>query len=98
MARVRRRTLALTRSTVPATAVPVAALLGPLTRNDDLVADADPDLVVATGAAVDLVCFVGLHVPYVDAVVGFRPAVRTHTTVTVSPPVDRPAHRTRRER
>jgi len=66
----------------------VAPLLGAFARNHDLVADAGPDLVVATGAAVGLVCFVGLHVAYVDTVVGFRPAVRAHAPVTVSPAAD----------
>jgi hypothetical protein len=70
---------------VPATAVPVPAVLGPVTRNDDLVALAGPDLVVATGAAVGLLRFIRLHVADVDVVVGFRPAVRAHATVTVSP-------------
>ena len=55
-------------------------------------ADAGPDLVVAAGAAVDLVGFVGMHVPYVDAVVGFGPVVRAHATVTVSPTAEGPAH------
>jgi hypothetical protein len=81
------RTLALTRGAVPATAVPVASLFGAFAGNDDFVADTGPDLVVAAGAAVGLVCFVGLHVPYIDTVVGFRPAVRAHAPVTVSPPV-----------
>jgi enoyl-CoA hydratase/carnithine racemase len=74
----------------------VASVLGVLTRNDDLVADTGPDLVVAAGAAVGLVCFVGLHVAYVDTVVGFRPSVRAHATVTVSPPAAASAHMTRR--
>ena len=53
---------------------------------------AGPDLVVAAGAAVGLVGFVGLDVPYVDAVVGFRPAVRAHARVTVSPPAEGSVH------
>jgi hypothetical protein len=77
---------------MPATAVPVPSLLGLLSGNDDLVAFAGPDLVVAAGAAVGLVCFVGLDVPYVDAVVGFRPSVRTHVRVTVLPPAPGSAH------
>ena len=74
----------------------MASVLGVLTRNDDLVADTGPDLVVAAGAAVGLVCFVGLHVAYVDTIVGLRPSVRAHATVTVSPPAAASAHMTRR--
>jgi hypothetical protein len=77
---------------MPATAVPVPSFFGPLSGDDHLVAFAGPDLVVAAGAAVGLVGFVGLDVPYVDAVVGFRPAVRAHARVTVSPPAAGSAH------
>jgi hypothetical protein len=73
----------------------VAALLGQLAGNDDLVADARADLVIASGTPVGLVGFVGLDVADVDTVVGFRPAVRAHTTVTVSPRPTEPEHRTR---
>jgi hypothetical protein len=66
----------------------VATLLGQLAGNDDLVADPGPDLVVASGTPIGLVGFVGLHVPDLDTVVGFRPAVRAHATVTVSPAAD----------
>jgi len=65
--------------------MPVPAVFGPVVRNDDLVALAGPDLVVAPGAAVGLLRFVRLDVADVDFVVGFRPAVRAHATVTVSP-------------
>ena len=88
---------ALALGAVPAAAVPVASLVGPCARNNDLVAHAGPDLVIATGAAIDLVGFVGLHVPHLEAVVGFRPVVRAHATVTVSPSVDGPARETRCE-
>ena len=77
---------------MPATAVPVPSLFGSLPGDDDFVALAGPDLVVASGAAVGLVCFVGLDVPHVDAVVGFRPSVPTHARVTVSPPAQGSAH------
>ena len=70
---------------MPATAVPVAAILGSLAGHDDLVPFTGPDLVVAAGTAVGLVGLVRLHVPDVDAVVGFRPAVRAHAAGTVSP-------------
>jgi enoyl-CoA hydratase/carnithine racemase len=66
----------------------VAALVGLRARNDDLVPFARTDLVVAPRTAVGLLRFVGLDMADVDAVVGFRPAVRAHATVTVSPPPD----------
>jgi hypothetical protein len=77
---------------MPATAVPVPSFLGLLAGDDDLVTLAGPDLVVAAGAAVGLVGFVGLDVSHVDAVVGFRPSVRTHARVTVLPPAQGSAH------
>jgi hypothetical protein len=67
----------------------VATLLGQLAGNDDLVADPWADLVVASGTPIGLVGFVRLHVADVDTVVGFRPAVRAHATVTVSAAGDR---------
>jgi hypothetical protein len=67
----------------------VPPFFGALPRDHDLVADTRPDLVVAAGATVGLVGFVGLHVANVGAFVGFRPAVRAHATVTVSAAGDR---------
>jgi hypothetical protein len=81
---------------MPAAAVPVAAFFGPVPRNHDLVPLADPDLVIATGAAVRLHGFVRLHMPNVDTVilaaVEIGPVVRTHATVTVSPRPDQAVH------
>ena len=77
---------------MPAAAVPVAAILRVVAGNDDLVALSGPDLVVAARAAIGLVGFVGLDVADVDVVVGFRPAVRAHARVTVSPPAQGSAH------
>jgi hypothetical protein len=73
----------------------VAAFLGQLAGNDDLVTDPRADLVVASGTPIGLVGLIGLHVADVDTTVGFRPAVRTHATVTVSPRPTEPEHRTR---
>ena len=59
---------------------------GCVAGDDDLVAFAGADLVIAARAAVRLLGFVRLDVADVDAVVGFGPAVRAHARVTVPPP------------
>src|SRR5437870_2761991 len=65
---------------VPAARVPVAAFLGLGGRDDDLVALAGPDLVVASGAAICLLGLVRLDVADLDARVfvsiGVGPVVR----------------------
>lgn len=53
-------------------------VLGAVTRNDDLVSLTDADLVITTRASVRLLRLIWLDVPHVDAVVGFRPPMRTH--------------------
>ncbi|MDQ1459919.1 MAG: hypothetical protein QOI08_1403 [Actinomycetota bacterium] len=86
----------LTCGAMPAAAVPVAAVNGSVPRDHDLVPLADPDLVIATGAAVRLHGFVRLLVPIVDTVVlaavEIGPVVRTHAPVTVSPRPDPAVH------
>ena len=69
---------------MPAAGVPVAAILGRVARHDDLVSFALADLVVAAGAAIFLFGLVRLHVPHLDVVARFRPAVRSHTPTTVT--------------
>lgn len=69
---------------MPAAAVPVAALGRIVVRHHHLVPLADTDLVVASGAAVDLFRFVRLDVAHLDPAIGFGPTVSTHALVTVS--------------
>jgi hypothetical protein len=46
----------------------VPAQIGRRAGHDDFVPDAGPDLVVASGAAVELRCLVGMHMLNVDVV------------------------------
>ena len=64
----------------------MAAVFGVLARDHHLVAFADADLVVATGAAIRPFGLIGLDVTHVDALVGFGPAMRVHNAATVPKP------------